>query len=347
MCKHTYIHKTKKKIHYNKKKRFRYKLKKKSKKKSSTKIISTNDTHNHKNVFDNSELLKNMELIHINLIKYSNGSLENHLKSYRRDNLCEALDKELNRKIITEEILNKYNLTNSHRKYAFKYLYNLTIENEMDIKCFFSALYIFDLFLVNYSENNLNKNNCQNFFKSKVTNEISKIKLIIFILCCLYNSLKYFTTNTIELNQFLQDENAKKEYTYENLINLSYDIIEYTYADICDINIYHFSELYLSKLWEKLGDSTNNEKFIKYFKGLVNYFSFRTIYNISLLEIFDSIKALGIIIFCYEKSKSLYKENNQKLDTSFLQWRENLRSLLINYDEKGLEKINNFLNTIN
>ena len=346
MAKQTYNHKTKKKIQINKKKRFRYKFSKKiSQKKSPIKIIS-NDTHIHKNIVDKSQLMKNVELIKNNLYKYSNELSNIHFKAYARDILSNNLNKELNenKKIINEEILYKYNLTKEHRKYAFKYLFNFIKNHNINIKCYFSTLSIFDLFLINYSEDNLNKNNCYTFFKSKITNQLSETKLIIFILCIFSISSKYFISEIINIEQLLQYENAKDEYTYEDLLSLTDDIILYTDANICDVNIYYFIELYLFDMNKKLRELTNNEKFIEYFENCSIHFSSRIIYDISILDVFDSTKALAIIIFSYEFSKFSCGENNQKLDSYFIQWRENLKSLLTNYDKKGLEKIINWLN---
>ena len=342
MTKHTYNHKVKKGIHITKRKRFRYKFSKKiCKKNNSIKRISTNDTHNHNNIINNEQLIKK------NLNKYSYESKNNHLETYGKNILLKNLNKELkeNRKIITEEILCKYNLKQEHRKFAFINLLDIIKEPHMNIKCFFSSLYIFDLFLINYSEDNLNLNKCQNFFKSKITNQFSKVKLNILILCCHIISSNYFETKGINIKQLLQYENARYEYTYKDLLNLIEDIIKYTDANICDLNIYLFIQLYLYDIKNSLKEF-KNEKFFKYFEEWAIRYSFMIINdNISMLKIFDSIKAFGIILFTYEESKFIFKLNNQKLDFYFNQWKKKLKELLTNFD--GLKKIFDFLNECN
>ena len=113
--------------------------------------------------------------------KYSINLLKNHLEQYGNNIVTGSFNIEpnLNKRIITPKILNKYNITEEHRKFAFKYLLKCINYQNINIKCYFSTTLIFDFFLINYSKDELN-NNCETFFLSKKTNKISETKVLFF-----------------------------------------------------------------------------------------------------------------------------------------------------------------------
>lgn len=79
-----------------------------------------------------------------------------------------------NKKSITEDILKKYNLTKEERKLPIRYLYNFIRCHNINIKCYFCSIYIFDLFLINYSEDDLNLENCPSFSNQKLPTKYRK-----------------------------------------------------------------------------------------------------------------------------------------------------------------------------
>ena len=166
-------------------KRIRYKFIKKNlkNKKSIAKALTTNDTQKKKyNIKNNQEQMNiNIKLIKDNMNKYSINLLKNHLEQYGNNIVTGSFNIEpnLNKRIITPKILNKYNITEEHRKFAFKYLLKCINYQNINIKSYFSTTLIFDFFLINYSKDELN-NNCETFFLSKKTNKISETKVLFF-----------------------------------------------------------------------------------------------------------------------------------------------------------------------
>ena len=192
------------------------------------KKIDTNDAHHEENQIQSEKIQK----------EYMVKLLNNHYDTYVSDYLKEIFENSTsNRKFITKEILKKYNITEEIRKFTLNYFYNFINYYKIGFKYYFSSVSIFDNFLVYFSEEESNKEKCENFFKSKVTNEISITKLILFIFCCFYVSSKFFSTDSISIDQILQFENAKNEVTFDDLSNLINDIIIYSGNDI-DINIF-------------------------------------------------------------------------------------------------------------
>ena len=202
-----------------------------------------------------------------------------------------------------------------------------------------------DLFLINYSEDESNQEKCQLFFKSKISNKISDTSLVLLLLCCFYIAAKFFNTKLITIDQLLQLDNAKDEYTFDEMNDLINEIIIYTEANICDINIYFFIEFFLFDIRKRIKQISNDEAFIEQFEGSTINFSIRIIQDISMQSISDRIKALAIIIFSFELTKYSLKKNNAQLNECFEEWKENITKPLINYDINGLLRVIQWLNS--
>ena len=332
-------------------KRLKYKFIRKTlkNKKKSLKTLTTNDTHNYKDIIKNKDKLNiniNFELIKKNNYKYSEKLANIHYDLYSKNILNDILQKEsdINRKIITEKILNKYDLTKEHRKIAIKYLYNFMKYHNINVRSYFSSISLFDIFLINYSEDESNEENCKILFKSKATNTISETKIILFLLCCYYIVSKYFDTKRITVKQILQLENAKSETDYKDLIYLIEDIMIHSDLNMDFANIYNFIEIYMINIMKGIKELTNNQRFIESFEYYIFYFSTRIIQDIDVLKIYDSIQALGIILFSFEYSKFSSGENSEKLNSYIIKWRENFKNLSKNYNVNGLQSIINRLN---
>ena len=329
-------------------KRIRYKFIKKNlkNKKSIAKALTTNDTQKKKyNLKNNQEQMNiNIKLIKDNMNKYSINLLKNHLEQYGSNIMTGSfnIESNLNKKIITAKILDKYNITEEHRKLAFKYLLKFINYQNINIKCYFSATFIFDLFLINYSKDELN-NNCKTFFVSKKTNKISEIKVIFFSLCCLYLIIKFYNTKKVTIEQLLQFEDAKDEYTYDQINDLIQDIILYIDVNFGDINIYYFIEIYMIVILENFAKMTTNQEFLEQFQYYTLYFSTKIIQDINMLYIPDSIQALGIVFFSFNFSKYTSGETDDNLDNYFNKWTEKVRKLINNYDINGFKNIINWL----
>ena len=333
-----------KKNQKSKKYKFRFSKKSKIPKKNSSKTLtpktlSTKMTQKHEN---NSILPKevniNIEDICENMNFYSGELMNSHFECYAADIVTNLLSKESNEnnQVMTEKILNKYNITKKHRKSAFKFLLNSIKWEQVGIKCFFSTLSIFDLFLIKYSEDESNEEECKIFFNSKKTNEFSEKKLILFMFCCFYLSSKYYNTKFSSIEQILQFENMKDEVQIDDLIDLINDIMIYTDAIISNTNLYSYIEVFMIDIIKHMKNLTKNQKFLNYFQYYVCYFSTRLVQDLNQFNILESIKALGIIIFSYDFCKFTFRENDKKLDAYLMEWKENLKYLMKNFDDNHL-----------
>ena len=335
-----------KKINKRRKKRFRNRLlpKKANEAQASLNNLENNDTQKK---IDERPLIKlNIVLIKNNLKEYTFELINRHFENYSERFLANILSQENeNKKSITEDILKKYNLTKEERKLPIRYLYNFIRCHNINIKCYFCSIYIFDLFLINYSEDDLNLENCPSFFKSKISNQISETRTILLILCCFYIVAKFYNTKLITIDQLLLLENAKYEYTFDEMNDLINDIIMYTEANICDVNLYIFIELYLFGLRKRMKQISNDVAFIEQFENSAIHFSIRIVQDISVLHISDSIKALAIILFSFEFTKHSLEKNNDQLNDCFKKWREDLTHSLINYDINGVLEVIQWLNS--
>ena len=330
-------------------KRLRYNFTKKYKNtnKIHAKTLTTNDTQKEKNkvnIINKSNLNINIELIKENIKNYSTNLSKNHFEKYGIDILTNSLINEsiINKSAITEETLYKYNLTKENRKNAFKYLLNFIEYHNINIKYYFSAALMFDLFLINYSKEL--DNNCETFFFSKKTNELSGTKIILLLLCCFYITSKYYNKKIITVEHLLKFENAKDEFTYDNIIDLIDDIIIYTDINICNINIYYYIKIYMFDILMHLKGLTQNQKFLEDFENYTTYFSTRIIQDINIINIMDNIQALGIVIFSFKLSKYICAETDVNLDNYLKTWTENISNITNNYDINGLSNIIQWLN---
>ena len=312
--------------------------------KESLKTLETNDSQNRK---DESILYNlNLDLIKKNLKEYTFELVNRHFENYSQKYLANILGQENeSKKPITEEILKKYNLSKEDRKTAIKFLYNFIKCHKINIKCYFSSIYMFDLFLVNYSEDDSNQESCQSFFKSKITNQISEIRTILLLLCCFYIVAKFYNTKLISIDQLLLLENAKYEYSFDEMNDLISDIIMYTQANICDINLYIFIELYLFDIRKRMKQISIDEAFIDKFEVSAIHFTTRIVQDISVQPIYDSIQALAITLFSFEFTKHTLEVNNEQLNACFKEWRERLTHSLINYDINGVVQVIQWLNS--
>ena len=199
--------KTKKTKKVIKRLRYKFLIKSLKTKKQSSKTLTTNDIQHHKDIIQNKDKPKiNVEQIKLNNYKYSYKLTNIHFNLYAKNILNDNLEQEsnVNRKVITEEILCKYNLTKENRKRALKYLYNFMKYHNINIKFYFSSVSLFDRFLINYVEDKSNEENCKIFFNSKAASVISETKIILLLLCCYYIVSKYFNTKLITVEQILQ-----------------------------------------------------------------------------------------------------------------------------------------------
>lgn len=355
MTKRALIRKEKKQIKKRKEKRIRYKfIKINSKtKKIPPKALTQNknepkikDTETNK-----TNSIINIELIKSNMAKYADKLTNIHFEKYAKSNLADLLRNESNTSNIniTQKILNKFNLTKENRKNALKYLFNIINTFNFNIKCYFSTFKLFDLFLINYSEDELNKNKCKTFFVSKKSNNLSETKIILLMLCCFYLTTKYFSnTKVVKVSQLLEFEDTKEETTYDELIVLMDDIINYTDADICDKNIYYFIESYIFDIYKAIKeyDLTRNQRFLQFFETSVANFSIKIVQDFDLLNISESKQALAIIIFCYDFSKFYTDEKNELMDDYIRKWKANFNSFIKNEDINEIQNILDWLNNV-
>jgi hypothetical protein len=332
-----------KKINKRSKKRLRNRFLRK-KVKASLNNLENNDTQK---TVDEGPLIKlNIDLIKKNIKEYTFELVNRHFENYSKSFLANILSQEnVNKKPITEDILKKYNLTKEDRKAAIRFLYNFIRCHNINIKCYFSSIYMFDLFLINYSEDDSNQAKCQSFFKSKITNQISEIRIVLLLLCCFYIVAKFFNTKLITINQLLLLENAKYEYTFDEMNDLINDIIMYTEANICDINLNIFIEFYLFDIRKIMKQISIDDGFIEQFENSAIHFSTRIIQDISIQSVSDSIKALAIILFSFEFTKYSLGKSNAQLNDCFKKWRDNLTHSFINYDTNGVLEVIKWLNS--
>lgn len=271
-----------------------------------------------------------------------------YFDSYGGDILNNLLQKEkiYNKKIIiTEEILKSFNLTKEHRKYVLKYLLKAINEKNIDIQTYFTTVSVFDLFLINYYKENKENNIkiCQEFFKSKLTNELSSKKLILFILCCFYLSNQLINTRGFDLKS-LAEFPDNDELSYEELIEMTDDILIYIDGDINMITIYSFLNVFLFDIIKRFKILTDDQKFIEIFQKNVLFFSTKINQDIDCLNVLPSSQALGIILFAFEFTKFQTKEPYGVIDIYLGQWMKSIKNILEDFNEQDFKIIVDFLN---
>ena len=275
---------------------------------------------------------------------YYNKILDNTFNEYSSQILFDLIQKEseiINRIIITKEILSLYDLTNEHRKYALKFLYKIVNEYNILIECYFKTMLIFDKFLINFSKISENLEKCKNFFKVKdEKKEISIMKLLIYILCCFYIANKIYNIKSFSLKHILNINisGEKNIIIYEDLIELTDNIITYINCEIDDVDIYQFISLFLFDLNKRFQILIRKNNFIEQFKNLVIFFGIKLSQNIELLKILPSLQVLGIVIVCFKLISENYCQN-EELNDFFQKWIDNLIDIIDGYDPKKLANI--------
>ena len=327
------------------KKRFKYKFTKYSKKsknqtakeKKQGKPPKKNESLENKNISTKETLKANTKYMMPNLVENIQNeiiekALKVHYETYSENYFYKSLERlNQDKKVVTEEILNKYGMTEERRKYVLSYFLLFIDEHRINSKLYFLTVSLFDLFLINYSESN-DENKCRNLFVSKNINQFSDTKLILLIFCCYYIIAKYCNTNLLTIDNLLEYENAKKEVTYDDLFNLIRDIIIYTNCNINILNIYSFIEIYLFQIKEclKSNEWENYQKFIESLEKSVSFLGAKISRKIVLLTIEESFQALGLLIFCYQLCKYNF-EVSSNLDKNVHNILINLKECLMNY----------------
>ena len=337
--------------HSNKdsKKRFKYKFMKRAKKigyKNSkdqnsinlaSKLKKSNQPLETKNISTKETLKTNIKEKTPNLFEtveneYMDKLLNIYYDNYSDNFLYKSLEKlNQNKKVVTEKILNKYGITEERRKYVLNYFMLFVEEHKISSKLYFLTVSLFDSFLINYSESN-NDNKCRNLFLSKNSRQFSDTRLMLSIFCCYYITAKFYNTHLLTINDLLQYQNAKYEVTYDDLLNLIKDIISYTDCDIDILNIYSFIEIYLFQIKRCLKNSEweDYQKFMDILEKSVSFLGAKIGRIIFLLNIEESIQALGLMIFCYQLCKLKY-EINTSLDKNAHNLLINLKDFLMSY----------------
>ena len=124
-------------------------------------------------------------------------------------------------------------------------------------------------------------------------------------------SSKFFSTDSISIDQILQFENAKNEVTFDDLSNLINDIIIYSGNDI-DINIYSFIDIYMFKIRKAFNSfEDENNYFLERLEKIIPFLTAKVVKCIYFSKVHDSLKALAIILFSYKFCKYYYRINYQ------------------------------------
>jgi hypothetical protein len=310
------------------------------------KILAVNNTKNHKLDRNNlDKIIFDDESIKKNNNNYSIKLSICHLNSYANNFLTDILRTEanINRKNLNEQILYNYNIKKENRKNSVKYFYNFIKYHKINIKCYFSSVSMFDIFLINYSKDKFNVNNCKYLFVSKITNKITETKIVILLLCCYYISSKYLNTNLITFEQILQFEDAKSEVNYDDLLDLVDKIIMYSDLKNSFVNIYNFIEIYMLDIMQRVKELSKSIIF-RNFEDFTLHFTTKIIQDADLLNIARYIQAFAIIIFSFEYSKLTSEEKNEQLNSYLIQWKNDFKEFAINYDLNGFNIIINWLN---
>ena len=150
----------------------------KQKEQIDTKNISTKETFKTNSTEKASNLFKEIEN------EYIDKLLNIYYDTYSDELLYKNLEKlNQNKKVVTENILNKYGISEERRKYVLSYFSLFIEEHKISSKLYFLTVSLFDSFLINYSESN-NDMKCHKLFLSKNSKEFSDT---IYILLLLYS----------------------------------------------------------------------------------------------------------------------------------------------------------------
>lgn len=328
----------KKHIYFHVKKKNRH-LQKKKIKKLSSKTFSLAKKKKDK---------KDKDLSEEEIKKYYEKISCNYFDAYGYDSLELLLKKEKEyvegRVIINEEILFKYGLSESQRRRAADFIYNIVVQSHIDIKVYFKTISIFDSFLIKYYEHNKNidESLCLNFFKSKIVDCLSENKLYIFMLICLSLANQINNTKDFRLKTIANNKN-NEEYTYEEIVDLSYEILTYIDCDVNTINIYDFIDLYLFDITKRFKVLSDNVAFIEKIRKSILFFSAKIIQYLNFLKFYPSNIAFTIIAVAYDYTKLITKESEQDLDNFINEWWRNMKSVLLNYEISQIKSITQWL----
>ena len=114
-----------------------------------TKNISTKETFKTNSTEKASNLFKEIEN------EYIDKLLNIYYDTYSDELLYKNLEKlNQNKKVVTENILNKYGISEERRKYVLSYFSLFIEEHKISSKLYFLTVSLFDSFLINYSESN-------------------------------------------------------------------------------------------------------------------------------------------------------------------------------------------------
>ena len=276
--------------------------------------------------------------------EYMDKLLNIHYDTYANSYLNNALERiKQNKKVLTEEILNKFGMTETIRKCVLNY-FELFIEtHKIKHKLYFFSVSLFDSFLINYSESN-SDDLCHQLLLSKKDNKFSTTKSMLLMFCCYYLIAKYSRTKLLTIDDLLKYPKATEEFTHMDLYRLIKQIISCTESDT--LNIYTFIELYLFQVKRCLKSFNweNYPKFVEILEKSISFLGAKLGGEISLQKIECSIQALGIIIFSYELCKIKY-EVNSNIDSYVNMFLVNLKDVLSSYyGENKLPTIIDWLN---
>ena len=264
--------------------------------------------------------------------EYMDKLLDIYYENYSKNSLHRSLEElNQNKKVLTEKILKKYGITEERRKYVLNYFLLFVEEHKISSKLYFLTVSLFDSFLINYSESN-NDYKCLNLFLSKNNRKFSDIKLMMSIFCCYYIIAKYNNTQLLTIDDLLLYPNAKDEVTYVDLYVFIKDIIVYTDSNLNFLNIYSFIEIYLFQIKRCLKNSEweDYKKFMEILEKSVSFLGAKIGRILFLLNIEESIQALGVMIFCYQLCKFKY-EISSSLDKNVHNLLVHLKECLMNY----------------
>ena len=283
----------------------------------------------------NNLSIVNKESLNVNNVnieqEYMLKELDNYYETYSDNYLIKILeDLSRSKNKITPEILHKYDLTEELRSLVFNYFYDFIETYKLSFKYYFYSISIYDNFLINFSKDESNKDKCKEFFKSKETNQLSYTKLVVYIFCCFYIYYKFYKTDSITIDNLLQIQNAKNEVTFDDLLNLSINIINYNLDYIDSTNIYTFIDIYMFKI-RKICNLNDDEKyFITELEKRIYYLAAKIGKNLEFSKIDESLAAFACILYSFNLYKNILKVNSS-IETYISGLLNKFQLLLIKY----------------
>lgn len=278
---------------------------------------------------------------------YYSKSLVNNFNTYARSRLENLVKREILDEKINEKILANFGLDKDLRKFAFKYLSRILDQYNIPIKYYFHAIKIFDKYLVKYSKIVQNKKkSCSEKFISKKTQKFSKMKLILFILCCFYIANQIYNSKNMDIKCLL-NWSQEDEMTTDEINELVCDILNVTDFGINDVGIFDYIDILSFDLNQKLKILSNGNVFISALNNNIYCYSMKLTQDISLVNIKPSMQALGVTMFIIEYTKFYMSkvDNIEKMNYLISNWILNVKSFFPNYNYDEIKFIINWLNT--